>query len=54
MTPHGFIADADNALKKYKDAHTKEWSKILGGDNFDVIEEDAPEIGMTTFTDEPE
>ena len=39
MTPHGFINDTDKDLKKYKDDHTKEWSKILGGGDFDIIEE---------------
>jgi hypothetical protein len=39
MTPHGFIEDTDKDLKKYKDDHAAEWSKILGGGNFDIIEE---------------
>ena len=47
MTPHGFILDDDKQIKKYKDDHAKEWSKILGGDDFDIIEEDSilePEV----------
>ncbi len=40
MTPHGFINDDDKELKKYKDENTKAWSKILGGTDFSVIEED--------------
>ena len=41
MTPHGFINDDDRELKKYKDENTKAWSKILGGTDFSVIEEDS-------------
>tara|TARA_Y100000385_G_scaffold13594_1_gene13811 strand:- start:2545 stop:3621 length:1077 start_codon:yes stop_codon:yes gene_type:complete len=41
MTPHGFINDDDKELKKYKDENTKAWSKILGGTDFSVIEEDS-------------
>jgi len=39
MTPHGFISDTDKDLKAYKDDHAKEWSAILGGGNFDIVEE---------------
>ena len=53
-TPHGFINDSDKDLKKYKDSHTKEWAEILGGGDFTIIEEDASEVDMTTFTKEPE
>ena len=41
MTPHGYINDDDKELKKYKDENTKAWSKILGGTDFSVIEEDS-------------
>ena len=54
MTPHGFLADDEGALKKYKDQHTDEWAKILGGGDFDIIEEEAPDVSMASFTDEPE
>lgn len=54
MTPHGFIDDTDKALKDYKDSHSKEWSRILGGGDFSIVEEvdtfEAPEI----YTQEPE
>jgi hypothetical protein len=30
MTPHGFINDDPNELKKYKDQYATEWSKVLG------------------------
>jgi hypothetical protein len=54
MTPHGFINDTDKALKDYKDSHAKEWSRILGGGDFSIVEEvdtfEAPEI----YTQEPE
>jgi len=39
MTPHGFILDDDKAIKKYKEDHSNEWVKILGGDDFNIIEE---------------
>jgi RecA/RadA recombinase len=39
MTPHGFIQDDENALKKYKSNYAKEWSNILGGGDFDIVEE---------------
>lgn len=54
MTPHGFIADDEKDLKKYKDAHSDEWSRILGGGDFDVIEErDEPET-TNFFENEPD
>ena len=54
MTPHGFIVDEEKALKKYKDEHSDEWSRILGGGDFDVIEErDEPE-STNFFENEPD
>jgi len=47
MTPHGFILDNDKEIKNYKDQHVEEWGKILGGVDFDIVEEDStfePEI----------
>jgi hypothetical protein len=47
MTPHGFILDKDKEIKNYKDQHVEEWGKILGGIDFDIVEEDStfePEI----------
>lgn len=52
MTPHGFINDTDKDLKKYKDDHTKEWSKILGGGDFDIIEEVYEEPQPEVFTEQ--
>ncbi len=40
MTPHGFINDTDKEIKSYKDDHAAEWSKILGGMDFDIYEEE--------------
>ena len=54
MTPHGFIEDTDKDLKKYKDDHTKEWSKILGGGDFKVIEEQDSVETTSTYEQEPE
>lgn len=54
MTPHGFINDADKDIKNYKDAHASEWSSILGGGNFDIIEEDDQFDTISTFTEEPD
>jgi hypothetical protein len=54
MTPHGFIEDSEKDLKGYKDAHAEEWKAILGGGNFDIIEEtDSVDI-TSTYEQEPE
>ena len=52
MTPHGFIEDTEKELKKYKDDHTAEWSKILGGGDFDIIEEVYEEPSPEMFTEQ--
>ena len=52
MTPHGFIEDTEKELKKYKDDHTTEWSKILGGGDFDIIEEIYEEPQPEIFTEQ--
>ena len=52
MTPHGFIEDTEKDLKKYKDDHTAEWSKILGGGDFDIIEEVYEEPTPQVFTEQ--
>jgi len=54
MTPHGFINDDEKELKTYKDAHSKEWSAILGGLDFDIIEENDIESDTTEYSKEPE
>ena len=54
MTPHGFIEDTDKALKTYKDANAAQWSKILGGMDFDIFEEENNESSTNVFTQEPE
>jgi RecA/RadA recombinase len=54
MTPHGFINDTEKDLKSYKDAHAKEWSAILGGGDFTVVEENAENTGPDFFEREPE
>ena len=54
MTPHGFINDTDNALKQYKQDHTEDWKRILGGEEFNIIEEESSEINVETFIAEPE
>jgi hypothetical protein len=54
MTPHGFIEDTDKDLKKYKDDHAAEWSKILGGGNFDIIEESDVIEPTSIYEQEPE
>ena len=53
MTPHGFIQDNDKDLKSYKEAHTKEWQEILGGKDFNIIEEETTNINAESFTSEP-
>jgi hypothetical protein len=54
MTPHGFINDSEKEIKTYKDAHAKEWSKILGGMDFDIVEENDTFVDATEYTYEPE
>jgi hypothetical protein len=54
MTPHGFIDDSEKALKVYKDTHTNEWSKILGGGDFEVVEELDNFEPSQEFSQEPE
>jgi hypothetical protein len=54
MTPHGFINDSEKEIKAYKDAHAKEWSAILGGMDFDIVEENDTFVDATEYTNEPE
>jgi len=54
MTPHGFITDNPNELKKYKNDHAEEWSKILGGLDFVVVEEGEEVQDVSQFEKEPE
>lgn len=60
MTSHGFIEDSKKALDNYKDEYTDEWSIILGGGDFNIIEEEEGEIdggisnGITQHIKEPE
>lgn len=54
MTPHGFIDDTDKALKDYKKAYSEEWKKILGGDNFDIVEEEPENLEVESYDREPE
>ena len=53
MTPHGFIEDSDKSLKAYKDARGEEWKAILGGGDFDIVEEVDAEPTQV-FTQEPD
>ena len=54
MTPHGFINDDEKELKEYKSSHAEEWSAILGGTDFDVVEESYVPSDSVQFTAEPE
>ena len=54
MTPHGFINDDEKELKAYKNQYASEWSKILGGLDFDIIEEKEEPQPRFDYTDEPE
>ena len=40
MTSHGFIRDDPKEIEAYKKAHRDEWLKVLGTDDFDMIEEE--------------
>jgi hypothetical protein len=54
MTPHGFINDDEKELKAYKNKYAHEWSKILGGTDFQVIEEGEEVQDFSYFEKEPE
>ena len=54
MTPHGFINDDEKELKDYKSSHAEEWSAILGGTDFDVVEESYIPTDTVQFIAEPE
>ena len=54
MTPHGFINDNDKELKNYKDENGKAWKDILGGTDFQIVEEEQAYNDITSYTDEPE
>ena len=50
MTVHGFIEDDKKAIDLYKKDHSEEWLKILGSEDFDVVEEeDLNEIPVETL-----
>ena len=52
MTPHGFIMDVDKDLKAYKAANQSNWERILGGGDFDIIEEDPENTSPDLFEKE--
>jgi hypothetical protein len=54
MTPHGFINDSDKEIKDYKNAHAEAWRAVLGGVDFDIIEEDQEVQDISHFEKEPE
>ena len=54
MTPHGFINDNDKELKSYKDENSKAWKDILGGTDFQIVEEEQAYNDVTSYVEEPE
>jgi len=54
MTPHGFINDNDKELKEYKNANASAWKSILGGSDFQIVEEDHEVNDISSYTEEPE
>ena len=54
MTPHGFINDNDKELKKYKDENGKAWKEILGGTDFQIVEEEQDYNDVTSYIEEPQ
>ena len=54
MTPHGFINDNDKELKEYKNQNASAWKSILGGTDFQIVEEDQEYNDITSYTEEPE
>ena len=53
MTPHGFINDNDKELKNYKDENGKAWKDILGGTDFQIVEEEQDYNDVTSYIEEP-
>ena len=53
MTPHGFINDDEKELKQYKSDNVADWAKVLGGEDFDIVEENYIE-NISHFEQEPE
>ena len=54
MTPHGFINDNDKELKNYKDENGKAWKDILGGTDFQIVEEEQDYNDVTSYVEEPQ
>ena len=54
MTPHGFINDDDKEIKAYKNDHAEAWRDVLGGIDFDIIEEDQEVQDISHFEKEPD
>jgi hypothetical protein len=54
MTPHGFILDNDKDLKGYKDSQKEEWKRVLGGGDFNIVEENSDTSQVESFITEPE
>ena len=54
MTPHGFINDNDKELKDYKSENADAWKRILGGGDFQIVEEDHEYNDTSSYTEEPE
>ena len=54
MTPHGFINDNDKELKDYKTENADAWKRILGGGDFQIVEEDHEYNDTSFYTEEPE
>lgn len=46
-TPHGFIKDTPNAINNYKKEHGDKWLNILGGTDFEVIDDNKEEELIT-------
>jgi len=53
MTPHGFINDSDKEIKAYKEKQAESWRAVLGGIDFDIIEEDQEVEDNSHFQKEP-
>ena len=54
MTPHGFIIDNEKEIASYKKDHAQDWVKILGGIDFDIVEEDEEVDSSLTHDQEPD
>jgi hypothetical protein len=51
VTPHGFIEDVENEIKKYKSKYSHEWFEEVSDDDISIIEDNSEWEEKQTITD---